>query len=155
MCFIILLLIGISTIFLLLKWDSLVCNSQDQPYASFSQTDIIALFNLLIVFLLRRDNLLQHFSRRVWCLSLTLMDQSALTVDTQMFLLWLSTPQAGMCHPLLYPGFLWKAQSFGHQHCCRIGGKVWKTPNISRSCSSSVTLKEQGPLWFEFYIRMF
>lgn len=65
MCFIILLLIGISTIFLLLKWDSLVCNSQDQPYASFSQTDIIALFNLLIVTLLRRDNLLQHFSRRV------------------------------------------------------------------------------------------
>lgn len=43
MCFIILLLIGISTLFLLLKWDTLVWNSQICliPFF-FPQTDIIA-----------------------------------------------------------------------------------------------------------------
>lgn len=43
MCFIILLLIGISTLFLLLKWDKLVCSSQIclMPLF-FSQIDIIA-----------------------------------------------------------------------------------------------------------------
>lgn len=142
------ILIRISTFFLLLKWDTLACNSQIclMPLF-FPQTDIIATLQFVDSCSFEKRELLAapQCQGLMWVL------------PWWINLLWLKACRCFCCdsqHHKLGRAILFYILIFLEKfrdHCWRIVCKVWKTPKISRSISSSVTLKKQVSVWFGVY----
>lgn len=150
MCFIILLLIGISTLFQLLKWDTLVCNSQICLMPLFyPQTDIIATLQFVDSWSFEKRELIAAPQWQVWCQS---YPDGSIYFDSRCAGVSAVTLNAvSWDEPSSF--ISWFSLRSSECHCWRVVCKVWKTPKISRSSYGNVTLKKQVSVWFGVYIK--